>query len=157
MLATEKKLPVLMDATSVEKISLITDNIGIVYSGLGPDTRVLVRKGRKRAQKYFRVYHEPIPVNQLVRELASIMQEFTQSGYVTALVCPHIDRLWAVCMRAWAWLLFVPVCFVCGQVLRVLHKFIYWWKWTAFTEECDPLECRCLLLAMMHTVLNCIK
>jgi 20S proteasome alpha/beta subunit len=82
VLATEKKLPLLMDSSSVEKISLITDNIGIVYSGLGSDTRVLVRKGRKRAQKYFRVYHEPIPVNQLVKELASIMQEFTQSGYL---------------------------------------------------------------------------
>ena len=36
--------------------------------------------GRKKAQEYFKVYKENIPVSQLVRELASIMQEFTQSG-----------------------------------------------------------------------------
>lgn len=80
-MATEKKLPPLMDDTSIQKISLLTDNIGVVYAGMGPDSRVLVRKGRKIAQQYFRTYHAPIPVNQLVRELAAIMQEFTQSGY----------------------------------------------------------------------------
>jgi len=82
VLATEKKLPVLMDSNSVQKISLITENIGVVYSGMGPDSRVLIRKGRKRAQTYFRQYNETIPVNQLVKELAEIMQEFTQSGGV---------------------------------------------------------------------------
>jgi len=82
VLATEKKLPTLMDETSVVKISHITSNIGLVYSGMGPDSRVLVRKGRKAAQKYFRFYKDPIPVSQLVRELASVMQDFTQSGGV---------------------------------------------------------------------------
>jgi len=82
VVATEKKLPVLMDPSSVQKISLITENIGVVYSGMGPDSRVLIRKGRKRAQTYFRQYNEIIPVNQLVKELAEVMQEFTQSGGV---------------------------------------------------------------------------
>jgi len=82
VLATEKKLPSLMDETSIQKCSMLTENIGVVYSGMGPDSRVLVRKGRKKAQKYFRVYKEPISTGQLVRELASIMQEFTQSGGV---------------------------------------------------------------------------
>jgi len=82
VMATEKKMPPLMDDSSIQKISLLTDNIGVVYAGMGPDSRVLVRKGRKIAQQYFRTYHAPIPVNQLVRELAAIMQEFTQSGGV---------------------------------------------------------------------------
>jgi len=82
VLATEKKLPFLMDEKSVEKISLLTNNIGVVYSGMAPDSRVLVKKGRKAAQKYFRTYKDPIPVLELVRELASVMQEFTQSGGV---------------------------------------------------------------------------
>jgi len=82
VLATEKKLPILIDEASVQKCSMLTENIGVVYSGMGPDTRVLVRKGRKKAQKYFRTYREPISTDQLVRELASIMQEFTQSGGV---------------------------------------------------------------------------
>lgn len=29
---------------------------GVVYSGMGPDFRVLVRKGQKKAQEYFLQY-----------------------------------------------------------------------------------------------------
>mmetsp|Transcript_2077 Transcript_2077/g.2303 ORF Transcript_2077/g.2303 Transcript_2077/m.2303 type:complete len:158 (+) Transcript_2077:291-764(+) len=49
---------------------------------MSPDFRVLVRKGRKKAQEYKRFYHDPIPLNQFVKEMAYIMQEFTQSGGV---------------------------------------------------------------------------
>merc|ERR1719190_135908 len=47
-----------------------------------PDSRVLLKKGRKAAQKYYTTYRELIPVSQIVREQASVMQEFTQSGGV---------------------------------------------------------------------------
>jgi len=83
VIATEKKSPsTLVDETTVEKISLITDDIGIVYSGMGPDARVLVGKARKAAQQYKRLYNENPPVNMLVKEVALIMQEYTQSGGV---------------------------------------------------------------------------
>ncbi|GAB4817526.1 hypothetical protein N2152v2_004572 [Parachlorella kessleri] len=83
VLATEKKLPsILVDETTVQKISLLTPNIGVTYSGMGPDSRVLVRKARKSGQVYYRQYHEQVPVAQLVRETAAVMQEFTQSGGV---------------------------------------------------------------------------
>ncbi|KVI10256.1 Proteasome A-type subunit [Cynara cardunculus var. scolymus] len=83
VIATEKKLPsILVDETSVQKIQILTPNIGVVYSGMGPDSRVLVRKSRKQAEQYNRLYKEPIPVTQLVRETAAVMQEFTQSGGV---------------------------------------------------------------------------
>jgi len=82
IIATEKKLPPLTDISSVEKIVMLTDNIGITYAGMGTDFRVLVRKGRKKAQEYFRFYKENIPVSMMVRELANIMQEYTQSGGV---------------------------------------------------------------------------
>ncbi|MQL74325.1 hypothetical protein Taro_006672 [Colocasia esculenta] len=83
VIATEKKLPsILVDETSVQKIQLLTMNIGVVYSGMGPDFRVLVRKSRKQAQQYYKLYKESIPVTQLVRETATVMQEFTQSGGV---------------------------------------------------------------------------
>jgi len=84
VIATERKLPALVDASSVEKIELVSDNIGITYAGMGPDFRVLVRKGRKKAQEYFRFYKEKIPVLMMVKELATIMQEYTQSGGVRA-------------------------------------------------------------------------
>nr|GMC72748.1 proteasome subunit alpha type-2-A [Ipomoea batatas] len=100
VIATEKKLPsILVDEASVQKIQILTPNIGVVYSennafsfvnfafgsvggGMGPDSRVLVRKSRKQAEQYHRLYKEPIPVTQLVRETAAVMQEFTQSGGV---------------------------------------------------------------------------
>ncbi|CAF2207353.1 unnamed protein product [Brassica napus] len=83
VIATEKKLPsILVDEASVQKIQNLTPNIGVVYSGMGPDFRVLVRKSRKQAEQYNRLYKEPIPVTQLVRETATVMQEFTQSGGV---------------------------------------------------------------------------
>ena len=83
VIATEKKLPTcLIDESTVQKIVLLTESIGVVYSGMGPDFRVLIAKGRKAAQAYYRVYRETIPVTQLVRELASVMQEYTQQGGV---------------------------------------------------------------------------
>merc|ERR1712167_472818 len=83
VVATEKKMPTpLIDETSVEKTANQTKNVGVAFSGLAPDFRVLVKKGRKKAQEYFKIYKEHIPVSQIVRELASIMQEFTQSGGV---------------------------------------------------------------------------
>jgi 20S proteasome subunit alpha 2 len=79
VIATEKKLPsILVDDSTVQKIAMLTPNIGVVYSGMGPDYRVLVRKARKTAQAYHRLYNEHIPVAQLVRETAAVMQEFTR-------------------------------------------------------------------------------
>ena len=81
MIATEKKLPsILVDETSLVKIQNYTDNSGVTYSGMGPDFRVLVKRGRKAAQSYYMTYGEVIPVSQLVREVATVMQEFTQRG-----------------------------------------------------------------------------
>mmetsp|Transcript_8267 Transcript_8267/g.14965 ORF Transcript_8267/g.14965 Transcript_8267/m.14965 type:complete len:236 (-) Transcript_8267:56-763(-) len=83
VVATEKRMPSgLMDEKTLHKVSLITESIGMVYSGMGPDSRVLVKKARKQAQAYYRVYSDQIPTAQLVKEIASVMQEFTQSGGV---------------------------------------------------------------------------
>jgi 20S proteasome subunit alpha 2 len=83
VVASEKKVPSpLVDASTVEKTAMLTANVGVTYSGMGPDFRVLVNKGRKAGQKYWLEYHDPIPVALLARELATVMQEFTQSGGV---------------------------------------------------------------------------
>ena len=70
--------PLQVDESTVQKIAALTPNIGVAYSGMGPDSRVLVRKARKQAQAYYRLYKEQIPVAQLCRELATVMQEFTR-------------------------------------------------------------------------------
>ncbi|CAJ0831606.1 13153_t:CDS:2 [Entrophospora sp. SA101] len=70
----------LIDDSSLEKVANVCPNIGIVYSGMGPDFRVLLSKARKAAQKYKRIYNKYPPTGILVKEVASVMQEFTQSG-----------------------------------------------------------------------------
>lgn len=83
VLATEKKHKSIMyDEHSIMKIQRITKQIGMIYSGMGPDYRLLVNKARKIAQQYEMLYDEPIPVTQLVQKVAYIMQEYTQSGGV---------------------------------------------------------------------------
>ena len=84
MLATEKKASSpLQDPTSLSKISLVTPNIGMVYSGMGPDYRVLVDKARKVSHTgYKRIYDEYPPTRILVQDVARVMQDATQSGGV---------------------------------------------------------------------------
>lgn len=71
-----------MDDSMIEKVSLICPNIGMVYSGMGPDYRVLVAKARKSAQAYWKIYGEYPSTRVLVQEIASVMQDATQSGGV---------------------------------------------------------------------------
>ena len=82
VLATEKKsASTLIDSSSLSKISLITPNCGMVYSGMGPDYRVLVDKARKVSHtNYKRIYNEYPPTRILVQDVARVMQEATQSG-----------------------------------------------------------------------------
>lgn len=45
MIATEKKpSSILIDESMLEKVAVVCPNIGLVYSGMGPDFRVLVTK-----------------------------------------------------------------------------------------------------------------
>lgn len=83
VIATDKKFSSsLVDTDEIHKVEPINTGCGFVYSGVGPDYRVLVRKGRKSAQAYYRQYREDKPVSQMVKNTASVMQEYTQSGGV---------------------------------------------------------------------------
>lgn len=83
VIATKKPAPSpLIDDTSSDKIALAAKSIGMTYSGIGPDFRVLADKGRKEVQKYWLEYKDQMPVSQFVRSLAGIAQEATQSGGV---------------------------------------------------------------------------
>jgi hypothetical protein len=46
--------------------------------------RLLVQKARKLAQEYMLIYEQNVPPTQLVKRVADVMQEYTQSGYVHA-------------------------------------------------------------------------
>lgn len=67
----------------LDKVAVVCPNIGIVYSGMGPDFRILITKARKSAQEYWKVYGEYPPTRVLTQEIANVMQQATQSGYVT--------------------------------------------------------------------------
>ncbi|KAK9731705.1 Proteasome subunit A N-terminal signature [Popillia japonica] len=65
VIATENKhKSILYDEHSVNKVEMITSHIGMVYSGMGPDYRLL-----------------------LVQRVAAVMQEYTQSGGVRPFGC----------------------------------------------------------------------
>ena len=84
VLATEKKLPsTLIDDSTVRKINDLTTSVGCVYSGMGPDNRVLVKSARQKAEAYKRQYNEEVPVAQIVRDVAATMQEFTRALRLT--------------------------------------------------------------------------
>lgn len=72
----------LIDASTLERIVPITDTVGLVYSGMGPDARVLTLKARKQAVAYERRHGHAPPVNAVVKDVAQVMQEYTQSGGV---------------------------------------------------------------------------
>ena len=81
MIATEKKSSsLLIDSSALDKVSIICPNIGLVYSGMGPDFRVLVNNARKSAQAYWKIYGEYPPTRVLTQQIASVMQQATQSG-----------------------------------------------------------------------------
>jgi 20S proteasome alpha/beta subunit len=79
VIATEKKLAsILVDGDAFQKIETVHTGCGMVYAGMQADFRVLVKKARKDAQSYFRVYQEHQPTGQSVKGVANVMQEFTQ-------------------------------------------------------------------------------
>ena len=115
-MATEKKTnSILTEEHSLYKVEQVTDHIGMIYSGMGPDYRLLVRKARKIAQEYFLVYSEPIPTTQLVQRVAHIMQEYTQSGGV---------RPFGVSLLIAGWNDDRPYLFQCDPSVSVISKMI---------------------------------
>lgn len=84
VIATEKNSSShLINNDSLSKIANITPDIGMVYSGMGPDFRVVVDNARKVAHtNYKRIYNEYPPTRILVQDVARTVQEATQSGGV---------------------------------------------------------------------------
>ena len=88
VIATDKKVSSpLIDVDNVGKISEIDKGMGFVYSGLGPDARVVVRDARKKAKSYALMYGSPKTVTEAVKSTASLMQQYTQSGGVRPFGC----------------------------------------------------------------------
>lgn len=81
-MSEKKPASCLVENDSIEKISVICDHIGVGYSGVGPDFRLLLKSFRKEAEAYFLQFGEYPPTHVISQKMAHIMQEFTQSGGV---------------------------------------------------------------------------
>ena len=89
-MATEKKRKsIFYKEHSTFKIEKITDNIGMVYSGIRSDYRVLIKRARKAAHEYKLYYGLEIPTAQLVSRVAAIMKESGNDKpfWVSLLIC----------------------------------------------------------------------
>lgn len=84
VLATEKKMPnALVKTESFNKVELLTPDIGVTYSGMNPDFRVLVDQSRRLSHSNYKyIYNQYPPVKILTSYIAKNMQEATQSGGV---------------------------------------------------------------------------
>ncbi|ODV94725.1 hypothetical protein PACTADRAFT_50590 [Pachysolen tannophilus NRRL Y-2460] len=60
-----------------KKIQTIDRHVGVCYSGLIPDGRHLVNRGRDEAQSYKSLYKEPILVPSLIDRLGIYVQNYT--------------------------------------------------------------------------------
>jgi proteasome alpha subunit len=74
--------PKLAEASSLEKIHQIDENIACATAGLVADARVLVDYARLSAQINRVTYAEPMSVELLVRRICDYKQQYTQFGGV---------------------------------------------------------------------------
>lgn len=80
VIATEKSSTILVDEDSYHKVQNISDTIGCTYAGIGPDFYSVIKKARKDCLKYEQIYRDKISVYLLAKNLAELMQEYTQAG-----------------------------------------------------------------------------
>lgn len=83
VIAAEKKLASpLVDESSIHKIDNLCDYMGVSYAGIGPDFNAVVMKARKDVAKYHATYQDRITPFVLCKQVATLFQEYTQSGGV---------------------------------------------------------------------------
>jgi len=85
VLAAEKRITSkLLDTTAVgvrrEKMYKLDDHIACVVAGITADANILINTCRLSAQRYMLSYQEPIPIEQMVRNLCDTKQGYTQFG-----------------------------------------------------------------------------
>lgn len=80
VLATQKRLNMKYAiGDSVEKVQEIGSTMGMTFSGLFADFRIITRVFHKMVAKYKLIHEDPMPVHYLMRSVAGTMQELTQT------------------------------------------------------------------------------
>lgn len=83
---TQKKVgDKLIDPTSVTRVFKVTKYIGMLVTGLTPDSRSIVQQARQQAAEFRFKYGYEIPVDFLAKVLADKAQVYTQHAYMRPL------------------------------------------------------------------------
>lgn len=80
VLASLKLFSKLVNISKIYKVTKICDTIGITYSGLSPDFRVLYDKACALAESYLEIYGRYPYVDIFVNNLSRSIQEYTMKG-----------------------------------------------------------------------------
>jgi 20S proteasome subunit alpha 3 len=85
VLAAEKKITSkLLDTSAVgvkrEKMYRLDEHVACAVAGITADANILINNCRLQAQRYLLTYQEPMPVDQLVRNVCDFKQGYTQFG-----------------------------------------------------------------------------
>ncbi|EJW04116.1 hypothetical protein EDEG_01596 [Edhazardia aedis USNM 41457] len=97
VLASLKYFPKLVEKESISKVFKVCDSIGMTYSGLQPDFRVIYDKAILLAEDYKYVYGRYPYADVFVHNLSRVIQEYTQKGGlrpfgVLLLICGFVEE-----------------------------------------------------------------
>ncbi|EPR78736.1 20S proteasome subunit [Spraguea lophii 42_110] len=82
VIASLKKFPLLVEKQNLRKVFKVCENIGVTFSGLQMDFRILLKKMLKMVEDYKEIYGKYPYVDVFVQNLSRIFQEYTQkAGY----------------------------------------------------------------------------
>lgn len=77
----------LMDADEIDKIFQVDQHVGVAISGLHADSRALIDYARVQAQSFRLTYDHPVRLSLLVKDVADVMQQYTQYGGIRPWGC----------------------------------------------------------------------
>lgn len=96
LIAERRKVSPLHDVLNLEKIFVVDKHIGVTFSGLGHDGRVLIDYARLLAIRHRLTFDELIDVELVARLVCDIKQAYTQQGGVrpfgVSLIFGGVDR-----------------------------------------------------------------
>ena len=73
VIAAEKKLSSpLVDETSINKVDMLSEYMGVTYSGVGPDYNQILLKARKDIQVYHARYQDRMTPYMLCKQVADV-------------------------------------------------------------------------------------
>lgn len=82
VLAAEKRVvsKLLAPSKTSEKTYVLDNHAVCLVAGLTADATILIQRARVASQRYLYTYQEPMPIEQLVRDVCDYKQAYTQFG-----------------------------------------------------------------------------